>query len=255
MSLSTSWIDRFAGVERLYGSGSLLKLAQARVAVIGVGGVGSWAAEALARSGVGAIEMIDGDEVCISNTNRQLHALVDTHGRPKVAVMAERLRAINPEAEIVAHADFLTRANRLEQLDRRLDVVLDACDAFRVKVETIVHCRRHKLPLITVGSAGGRMDATQIRVRDLARTEQDALLSLIRKKLREEFAYPRNPKRYFGVRAVYSLENLSAPQLCASEESGRLDCGGGLGSATHITGAFGFVAVGEVLRRLLQRAP
>lgn len=252
---------RFAGVARLYGVAGLQRFAAAHVAVIGVGGVGSWAAEALVRSGIGRITLIDGDDVCVSNTNRQSHALEGSYGRLKVEVLAERMRAINPGLDVNADARFLTPSTLSLLSDGGFDAVLDCCDAFRVKVETIVYCRRRKIPLIVLGSAGGRTDPTQIRVRDLSRTEHDALLSLIRKKLREEFAYPRGPKRYFGVPAIYSLENVRYPSadggVCLSKpatlEEGRLDCGGGLGAVTHVTGAFAFAAVGELLRRLLAR--
>lgn len=256
-----SFDPRFAGVARLYGIAGLQRFAAAHVAVIGVGGVGSWAAEALARSGIGRITLIDGDEVCLSNTNRQSHALEGGYGRLKVEVLAERLLAINPELGLVAEARFLTPSTLNLLSDGGFDAVLDCCDAFRVKVETIVYCRRRKIPLIVLGSAGGRTDPTQIRVRDLSRTEHDALLSLIRKKLREEFGYPRGSKRYFGVPAIYSLENVRYPSadggVCLAKpetlEEGRLDCGGGLGAVMHVTGAFAFAAVGELLRRLLAR--
>lgn len=250
---------RYAGIARLYGVQGLARLRRAHVAVIGVGGVGSWAAEALARSGIGQLTLIDGDDICLSNVNRQMHALEGNYGRLKVDVLAERLRSIDPALIVNPQARFLTPSTLDSIGEGGFDAVLDACDAFRVKVETIVYCRRRKIPLIVSGSAGGRTDPTQIRVRDLSRTEHDALLSLIRKKLREEFKYPRGPKRYFGVPVVYSLENVRYPSadggVCLNKpdtlEEGRLDCGGGLGAATHVTGAFAFVAVGELIRRLL----
>ncbi|HEX7325092.1 MAG TPA: tRNA threonylcarbamoyladenosine dehydratase [Rhodanobacteraceae bacterium] len=254
---------RFAGVERLYGAGSVAKLARARVAVIGLGGVGSWSAEALARSGVGSLALIDADEVCVSNTNRQLHTLESTLGRSKVLVMAERLRAINPALVVQPVQRFVTPDSITELLDAGFDLVLDACDAFRVKVEMTAWCRRRKLPLLVCGSAGGRSDATLIRVRDLSRTEHDALLGLMRRKLRQEFNFPKNPARYFGVPAVYSLENVRYPQpdgsVCglrpgATANGGaRLGCEGGLGAATHVTATFGMVAAGRVLQMLLAR--
>jgi tRNA A37 threonylcarbamoyladenosine dehydratase len=255
--------SRFAGVERLYGTGSVARLAAARVAVVGVGGVGSWAAEALARSGVGALALIDADEVCISNTNRQLHTLADTLGRAKVVVMAERLRGINPALTVDPVERFVTPSTLADMLDREFDLVLDACDAFRVKVEMTAWCRRRKLPLVVCGSAGGRTDPTLIRVRDLSRTEHDALLSLMRRKLRQEFHFPSNRTRYFGVPAVYSLENVRYPQadgsVCGTRpfqgESMRLGCEGGLGAATHVTAAFGCVAVGHALAMLLKSRP
>lgn len=254
---------RFAGIERLYGAGSVARLASARVAVIGVGGVGSWAAEALARSGIGALTLIDADEVCISNTNRQLHTLASTLGKSKVGVMAARLRDIQPSLQVDAVERFVTPATLVELLDRGFDLVLDACDAFRVKVEMAAWCRRRKLPLVVCGSAGGRTDPTQIRVRDLSRTEHDALLSLMRRKLRQEFNFPKNPDRYFGVPAVYSLQNVRYPQadgsVCGTRPDGadsmRLGCEGGLGAATHVTAAFAFAAVGRAIEMLLGSDP
>ncbi|MCE5233015.1 MAG: tRNA cyclic N6-threonylcarbamoyladenosine(37) synthase TcdA [Mizugakiibacter sp.] len=251
--------ERFQGIERLYGVGSVARLARAHVCVVGVGGVGSWAVEALARSGVGRLTLIDADEVCVTNTNRQLHALDGHYGRAKVEVMAERARAIHPGIGVDAIADFLTPSNIDALLGRGYDLVLDACDAFRVKVEAIAWCRRRKLPLVVVGSAGGRTDPTSVRVRDLSRTEHDAMLSLIRKKLRQDHGFPRNPSRYFGVSAVYSLENVRYPQpdgtVCGTRPAGgdamKLDCGGGLGAATHVTASFGFAAVGRMLEKLL----
>lgn len=253
---------RFAGVERLYGQGALDRLASAHVCVVGIGGVGSWAVEALARSGIGKLTLIDADDICVSNTNRQLPALDGQFGRNKVDVMAERCSAINPEIEVDAVASFLTTSNMEALLGGGFDLVLDACDSFRTKVEMIAYCRRRKQPIITVGAAGGRTDVTQIRVRDLSRTEHDAMLSLIRKKLRSEFNFPKNHDRYFGVPAVYSLENVRYPQADGSvcgirpkmgpDEALKLDCGGGLGAATHITGAFAFAAVGKAMEILLK---
>ena len=228
--------ERFRGIDRLYGSGSVARLADAHVCVVGIGGVGSWAVEALARSGVGRLSLIDADEVCIGNTNRQLHALDGEYGRPKVGVMAERARRIRPGIRLDAIEEFLTPANLERLLGHGQDLVIDCCDAFRVKVEAIAWCRRRKLPLITCGSAGGRTDPTLVGVRDLAKTEHDALLAQVRRKLREEFHFPRGPKRHFGVQAVYSRENVRYPQadgsVCGTRPAGgeplKLDCGGGV---------------------------
>lgn len=253
---------RFAGIDRLYGVGTVARLARAHVAIIGLGGVGSWAAEALARSGVGRLTLIDADDICISNVNRQLPALEGYYGQLKVEAMRARLCAINPEIEVQAVARFLTRENLDALLGSGLDAVLDACDSLRTKVETIAWCRRRKLPLVVVGSAGGRVDPTRIVVRDLSRTEHDAMLALIRKKLRGEFGFSRNPQRYFGVPAVFSLENVRYPQADGSvsglrphagpDAAFKLDCGVGLGAATHVTGAFAFAAVARVIERLLK---
>ena len=254
--------ERFAGIDRLYGAGSIERLAACKVAVVGMGGVGSWVVEALVRSAVGQLTLIDADDICVSNTNRQLPALQGQYGRNKALAMAERCRAINPDADIEAVESFLTGSNMAELLDRGFDLVIDACDSFRVKVETIAWCRRRKLPLITVGAAGGRTDPTLVRVRDVSRTEHDAMMALIRKKLRSEFNFPKNAQRYFGVPAVYSLENVKYPQADGSvcglrpnlgaDAALKLDCGAGLGAATHITGAFAFAAVGKALEMLLK---
>ena len=205
--------ERFGGIDRLYGSGALARFAACHLTVVGIGGVGSWAVEALARSGIGKLTLVDADDLCVSNTNRQLPALEGQYGR--------------------------------------------------AKVEAIAYCRRRKQPIVTVGSAGGRSDVTQVRVRDLSRTEHDAMLSLIRRKLRGEFNFPKNHDRYFGVPAVYSLENVRYPQADGSvcgirpqlgkDEALKLDCGAGLGAATHVTGAFAFAAVGKVLEMLLKK--
>ena len=255
--------ERFAGVDRLYGAGTIEHLATCRVAVVGMGGVGSWVVEALVRSAVGHLTLIDADDICVSNSNRQLPAMAGQYGRNKALAMAERCRAINPDVDVDAVESFLTSSNMEQLLDRGFDLVIDACDAFRVKVETIAWCRRRKLPLITVGAAGGRTDPTLVRVRDVSRTEHDAMMALIRKKLRSEFNFPKNAQRYFGVPAVYSLENVKYPQADGSvcgvrpnlgpDEAMKLDCGAGLGAATHITGAFAFVAVGKALEMLLKK--
>lgn len=256
--------ERFGGIDRLYGRGALARLAGCHVVVVGIGGVGSWAVEALARSGVGTLTLIDADELCVTNTNRQLPALDGQYGRSKVEAMAERCRAINPGIMLHARQQFLTPSNMEALLETPVSLVLDACDSFRTKVEAIAFCRRRKQPILTVGSAGGRSDVTQIRVRDLSRTEHDAMLSLIRKKLRGEFNFPKNHDRYFGVPAVYSLENVRYPQsdgrVCGvrprlgKDESLKLDCGAGLGAATHVTGAFAFAAAGKAIGMLLRGA-
>jgi tRNA A37 threonylcarbamoyladenosine dehydratase len=254
--------ERFLGIDRLYGRGAVALLSACHVAVVGLGGVGSWAAEALARSGVGRMTLVDADDLCLSNTNRQLPAIAGQYGRNKAQAMAERCLAINPAITVDPVAAFLTPSNPGDILDRGCDLVLDACDSFRSKVAAIAWCRRRKQALVTVGSAGGRVDPTLVRVRDLSRTEHDAMLALVRKKLRGEFNFPRNPQRYFGVPAVYSLENVRYPQadgtVCGlrpkleGEAALKLDCGAGLGAATHVTGAFAFAAAGKAMEILLK---
>jgi tRNA A37 threonylcarbamoyladenosine dehydratase len=252
---------RFSGIDRLYGTGSVARLAKCHVAVVGLGGVGSWAAEALARSGVGIITLIDADDVCVSNTNRQSHAMEGEFGRTKVSVIAQRLQSINPK--LIAHSlvEFVTLKNLAELLSGGFDAVIDACDALRIKVEMIAFCKRRKIPIVVSGSAGGRADPTLITARDLTRTEHDILLGLVRRRLRDDFGWTRNPKRYFGVQAVFSRENVNYPQadgsVCKTRapdaEAGlKLDCGGGLGAAMHVTATFGMVAASRVIERLLE---
>ena len=260
--MDNSLRERFGGIDRLYGSGALARLHACHVTVVGIGGVGSWAVEALARSGIGKLTLVDADDLCVSNTNRQLPALEGQYGRAKVEAMGDRLRAINPGIDLDLRQQFLTPSNLGELLDAPGDLVLDACDSFRSKVEAIAYCRRRKQPIVTVGSAGGRSDVTQVRVRDLSRTEHDAMLSLIRKKLRGEFNFPKNHDRHFGVPAIYSLENVRYPQADGSvcgirpqlgkDEALKLDCGAGLGAATHVTGAFAFAAAAKAMELLLK---
>ena len=243
-------------------------MSQKRIVITGLGavtpvGIGKdayWAGLTSGVSGVGRITMIDGDEVCLSNTNRQLHALAGNYGRAKVAVLAERMLAINPAVKINAVQEMVTVTSLERHLKQGYDYVLDACDSFRVKVEMIAYCKRNKIKLLVVGAAGGRSDPTLIRIKDLSNTEQDKLLALTRAKLRDEFNFTRNPKRYFGVRAVYSLENVRYPApdggVCFNRleknaaESGKLDCEGGLGVAVFVTASFGMVAVAEIVARL-----
>jgi tRNA A37 threonylcarbamoyladenosine dehydratase len=243
---------RFGGVARLYGDAALARFAGARVCVIGIGGVGSWAAEALARSAVGQITLIDLDHIAPSNMNRQLHALTDSLGAAKVTAMAQRIAAINPRADVVEVDDFLTDDNLAELIaPGRFDYVLDCIDQMRVKVALVVHCRRNKIPLIVSGGAGGRLDPTRVALADIAQTSGDALLSKIRAELRRKHGYARDGKR-FGIEAVYSTEPIIRPAAsCAPGEGGgaALNCAG-YGSAVAVTASFGMAMAGRVLARM-----
>lgn len=238
--------ERFAGIERLYGPGALARLGSARVSVVGVGGVGGWAAEALARSAVGGLTLIDGDEVCVSNTNRQVQALEGAYGKPKVAVLGERLRAIHPGLALVPVQAFLLPGNLGDLLEPRPDAVLDACDQLKAKAALAAYCREKAIPLVVCGAAGGKTDPTAIEVADLGASEQDPLLAELRRRLRREYGFPRG--RSFGIRAVFSREPL---RRGGCEAGGRLDCRGALGSAMHVTASMGLIAAGEILRLLL----
>lgn len=246
---------RFAGIARLYGEAAFEKFCRAHICVIGIGGVGTWAAEALARSGIGEMTLIDLDNIAESNTNRQIHALGDEFGRAKVSAMAARLRAINPEATVHEIEDFVTPENIGELLAPRFDYVIDAIDDSRAKMAIAVYCRDRRLPLVIAGGAGGKTDPTQIAHDDLSRTTQDALLSRLRQQLRKHHDFPRDPKRKFGIQAVFSREPMRRPdgdESCATD--GRLSCTG-YGSATAVTGGFGFAAASLVLRDLATPQP
>jgi tRNA A37 threonylcarbamoyladenosine dehydratase len=252
---------RFGGIRRLYGIAALDIFRQAHVCVIGIGGVGSWAAEALARSAIGRMTLIDLDHVAESNINRQLPALTSTLGMAKVQVMAERIGQINPGCVVTTVEEFVTVDNLEQLLDGRFDYVVDCIDGFRTKARLIAHCRRNHLPLITVGGAGGQMDPTCIRVDDLSRTEHDALFSKTRKLLRADYGFTKNPKRRFNVPCVYSLEQpvFAGANGCISQEkpsgssASGLTCAGSLGSAMPVTASFGLAAAAHVLNKLRQK--
>lgn len=245
---------RFGGIARLYGAGTLERLEQASACVIGIGGVGSWVAEALTRSGVGRITLIDLDHVAESNINRQIHALDATLGQAKVVAMTDRIRAINPLASIAVVEDFVTEDNAAA-LVRDFDVVIDAIDNVRAKVAIVLACRARRIPLIVAGGAGGKTDPTKIRVDDLSRTEQDPLLAKVRKRLRSEHGFPRNPKRSFGIDAVYSAEPLRLDGAACDLPHGPqgLACAG-YGSSMMMTASVGLFAAALAIERLLARA-
>jgi tRNA A37 threonylcarbamoyladenosine dehydratase len=250
---------RFGGIGRLYGNRALSAFRTSHVAVVGLGGVGSWAAEALARSGVGRLSLFDLDDICASNVNRQIHALNGTIGQLKVEAMAQRLRAIQPSVEVGSHACFVTEKNLSGCLTEDLDFVFDATDSVKAKVAMIAWCAQKRIPLITSGAAGGQIDPTRIQIADLSRTFQDALLARVRSDLRRHHGFPRDQKCKFGVDAVFSSEQpryaTAGGDVCATrpeQESGpvKLDCASGFGAATHVTATFAFFAVSRILARL-----
>ena len=248
---------RFGGIARLYGQAGLARLRAAHVAVIGIGGVGTWAAEALARSGVGAITLVDLDEICVTNINRQLHALTETVGRAKVAVMAERLRAISPECRLTAEQKFFNEQTAAELLAPKFDFIIDAIDNVPNKVLLLVRCRDSHVPVVACGGAGGRRELTAVRLGDLSKASHDKLLSEVRRRLRKEHHFPAEHS-VMEVPCVYSVEKTFYPQPDGTvggtrakiEAGAKLNCDGGLGSATFVTGAFGFAAAGLVVQKI-----
>ncbi len=247
---------RFGGIARLYGAQGLERLAASHVCVVGVGGVGSWVAEALARSALGHLTLIDLDHLAESNINRQIHALDGELGRAKVQAMGERIQAINPACRVEPVEAFVTVDNLERLIPGECDWVVDCIDAFRVKAALIAHCRRRKQRLVTLGGAGGRTDPARIRVADLSRTEHDPLLSRTRKLLRKAYGFPRNPKRRFEVPCVYSSEQARYPDgvggVCMGKPApggAGLNCGG-YGAVTTVTASFGLMAASLVLNRI-----
>lgn len=250
--------QRFGGIARLYGAEAFEKLKSSHVAIAGIGGVGSWAAESLARSGVGEITLIDLDDVCITNTNRQIHAMSDTIGQPKVEAIAERIKKINPACKINLVEDFVTPSNVQTLLTANMDAVIDAIDSIKAKAAIIAHCKRSKIPIVTIGGAGGQVDPTKITRGDLAKTIQDPLAAKLRSELRRFYNFSKNPKRRFQVECIYSTEQLRYPQpdgsVCfnksAMENGTRLDCAGGFGAVVTVTATFGMFAAASVINRL-----
>src|SRR5476649_2683509 len=259
---SDAYQQRFGGTARLYGQQALTLFSQAHVCVIGIGGVGSWAAEALARTGIGAITLIDMDDVCVTNTNRQIHALREQVGQPKTEVMAARIASINPECVVTCVDDFISAENVANLLDRGFDYVIDAIDSVGPKAALLSYCRRYKIPVVTVGGAGGQIDPTRIAVTDLAKTIQDPLAAKLRERLKHDFQVVKNSKGKLGIDCVFSSEPLMYPQadgsVCASRATAegpkRMDCATGFGAATMVTATFGFVAVSHVLKKMMAKA-
>lgn len=249
---------RFGGIARLYGTAALDRFAAAHVCVVGIGGVGSWVVEALARSGVGALTLVDLDNVAESNVNRQIHALDGQFGRPKVDAMAERVRAINPSCRVITREEFVELDNLEQLVTPDYDCLVDCIDAFKVKAALIAHCRRNRIRLVTVGGAGGQTDPLKIRLTDLYKTQHDPLLAKTRKLLRKAYGFPKNPKRRFDVPSVYSDEQQVYPdgsgEVCqtkpaAGEADSSLNCAG-FGSSMAVTATFAMVATAQVLKRL-----
>ncbi len=257
---------RFGGIARLYGVNGASLLEKAHFCVIGIGGVGSWAAESLARTGVGTITLIDLDDICTTNINRQIHALSQTIGESKVDVMAERIRDINPDCQVNVIEDFVTFDNLQELLTKSFDYVIDAIDSVKIKTAIIAHCKRNKIPLVTIGGAGGQTDPSKIQLCDLSQTYQDPLLAKVKNQLRREFNFPKadakkSSKRKFSIDAVFSTEQLVYPDpegnVCHAKQAQdggvRLDCSSGFGAVTHVTASFAFFATARAIKKYLAK--
>lgn len=254
--------QRFGGIARLYGELGLQRLQQAHVAVVGIGGVGSWAAEALARSGVGEITLFDLDDICVTNTNRQAHTLISTVGQMKVEVMAQRLRQINPAVVVHEITDFVTEDNLSEVIHDDFDFLIDCIDSVAAKTALIAWCKRRKIGIVTTGGAGGQIDPTKILIADLNKTYSDPLAARVRAKLKREYNFTRTPNKNFAVPCVFSTEQLRYPkpdgEVCFNKgfvgEGVKLDCAGGFGAVMTVTATFGMVAASRAIERIVAGA-
>lgn len=254
---------RFGGIARLYGQAALERFGRARVAVVGIGGVGTWAVECLARSGVGHLRLVDLDEICVTNVNRQIHALDGQIGMQKADAMAARVRAIHPACDVNVVAAFFNEKSAEEILAAGFDMVVDAIDTLRHKALLVAECHARGMPVVTCGAAGGRRDATRIRVADLSVSGGDPLMHSLRRKLRREHGFPNVPMKCkpasMGINAVFSDESQVFPDGdggVSCERGGdmvagpQLGCDAGYGSVAHVTGSFGMIAAGVVLEYL-----
>lgn len=247
---SDEYDRRFAGVAKIYGERAFSQYEKSHVMVIGIGGVGSWAVEALARTGIGKMTLVDMDVLAASNINRQLPALTSTLGHEKIEVMAQRCREINPRIELVLVDDYFSAENLETMLAEVPDVILDCIDDVQAKLALMLHCRFNKLPLVVSGGAGGKTDPLKVQVADLSKTEQDPMLAKLRSQLRAK-GICKKPKEKFGMTCIYSTEQpVTNNTVCASAG---LRCGG-YGSAVVVTSTFAMVAVSEVLKKLDKNA-
>jgi tRNA A37 threonylcarbamoyladenosine dehydratase len=256
-----NYLQRFAGVGRLYGRAGLERLAAAHIAIIGLGGVGSWVAEALARSGVGALTLVDMDDVCLSNVNRQLHAMDGTIGLSKADVLKNRILAINPACRVEAVRRFFTAPTAPEILATPFSAVVDAIDSLANKCLLLAECRARKIFVVSSGGCAGKRDGTAVRVTDLVESEGDPLLKFVRKLLRQEYSFPRGGKK-FGIPCVWSPElPVGDPDGCAAtlpgtiggEDDLRPNCEWGYGTAVFVSGIFGFAIAGAVVEKITKR--
>jgi tRNA A37 threonylcarbamoyladenosine dehydratase len=250
---------RFGGIARLYGERALERFRTAHVCVVGVGGVGSWIVEALARSAVGRLTLIDLDNVAESNINRQIQALSSTIGMPKIEALKQRIALINPYCEVELVEDFIDPDNIPQMIGTgRFDYVVDAIDSVKAKAALIAYCSEHAIPLVVIGGAGGQLDPTKVEVRDLARTEQEPLLKKVRKILRARYGFAKGEKNKYHIDAVFSMEPLRYPdtgdacEVDANSITG-LNCAG-FGSSMVVTATFGMIAAGHLLRKMAEQA-
>lgn len=251
---------RFSGVRRLYGEAGFTRLQHAHVMVVGVGGVGAWAVEALARNALGRLTLVDLDNIAESNINRQIHALTPTLGQAKVTAMRARIQAIHPDCQVTEIEDFLTADNVAQLLATRPAVVVDAMDDTAAKIALAAYCRQQAVPLVMVGSAGGKLDAARLQYADLAKVHGDRLLAKVRNQLRRDHGFPKataaGRSAQFGITAVFSDEPVAKPAEACDTDMGLrgLHCAG-YGSSVCVTASAGFIAAQLAMQHVLAMEP
>lgn len=249
--LTEDYINRFGGGGRLYGKTALQTFSQAHVMVVGLGGIGSWTVESLARSGIGAFTLVDLDDLCITNTNRQIHAHEGNYGQMKAEALAKRILEINPHCKINVELSFYSARTSEALLASQPDIVIDAIDTTLAKCHLLASCVRKGIPIFTSGGAGGKTDATKIKVSDLTRVHGDRLISSVRKELRTKYGFPNGDNKKakkFYIPTVFSDEEMTPPQPCSLDDHEgiepntpkNLNCATGYGAITHVTATFGF---------------
>ncbi|MDO5058466.1 MAG: tRNA threonylcarbamoyladenosine dehydratase [Neisseria sp.] len=256
MTVSDISSRRFGGISRLYGQAALERFARTHVCVVGVGGVGSWAVEALARSGVGKLTLIDLDNVAESNVNRQLHALTDDFGKAKITALHKRIKQINPQCEVLEIEDFVDENNLDALFSDGFDFVIDAIDQVRVKAAMAAYFVQHKQPFILSGGAGGQKNPALIRTADLSRVTHDPLLANLRYTLRKRYGFSRDTAQKMRVPCVFSTENITPPQTagaCDTAAPQGLSCAG-YGASMLVTAAFGLYCAQAAIDHLAAEA-
>ncbi len=251
--------NRFGGVTRLHGNDGFAKLQKAHVCVVGVGGVGSWVCESLARCGIGEITLIDADDICVTNINRQVHAMTETIGQEKVTAMANRILSINPKCIVNKETTFFLESTAEQLLTPNYDFVVDAIDSIKHKSLLIALCKEKEIKMITIGGAGGKVNIADIQVKDLGRSYDDRLLCKLRKELRQKYGFPRFKNKKFHVQCVFSPEMPELPwcevddkeDMQQERTSLKLDCNNGFGTDMTVVSIFGITAAHYVINSIV----
>lgn len=247
--MQESFKQKFESVLRVYGSDAYDKLINKKISVIGLGGVGSWAFESLVRTGFHNIQLIDLDDICVSNTNRQIHTHKESYGKFKIDQLKKRALLINDQAIIETYPNFYTEKTSQDILNYRPDFIIDCIDSVKSKCHLISQAKEKNIPIIVTGGAGGKMNPHHIQQDDLNRSFNDDLLMQVRKKLKKEYGFPRFDKRKFHIPCLFSPEQKIEPDNLSNKKG--LNCQNGIGSLLHVTGVMGFMAAGYCSNHIL----